>query len=369
VSGAGAAPGAGGRNHPVLRATHVSVEYGGVIPTRAVRDVSVELYRGEMLGIAGESGCGKSTLAYALTRLLRPPAAMTQGKVLFYGRDSGDAVDIMQLEPLALRHFRWSVVAMVFQSAMNSLNPVVSLRRQFSDIFQAHLPDMDRQARDERSRELLEMVGIDPSRLNGFPHELSGGMRQRVGIAMALALSPEIVIMDEPTTALDVVVQREILLEVARLRHELGFSVIFITHDLPMLIDLSDRIAVMYAGEIVEEAPAALMGESPAHPYTLGLEAACPDLFGERRELRGIPGSPPDLRQELRGCSFAPRCPYAFAPCADVHPALSPVAVPFPDAQPETKWAVACHLHDRAARPDGPPPELVGRAVANLERP
>jgi len=179
---------------------------------------------------------------------------------------------------------------MVFQSAMNSLNPVVSLRRQFSDIFQAHLPDLDRQARDERSRELLEMVGIDPSRLNGFPHELSGGMRQRVGIAMALALSPEIVIMDEPTTALDVVVQREILLEVARLRRELGFSVIFITHDLPMLIDLSDRIAVMYAGEIVEEAPAALMGGSPAHPYTLGLEAACPDLFGERTAHRGRDG-------------------------------------------------------------------------------
>jgi peptide/nickel transport system ATP-binding protein len=273
---------------------------------------------------------------------------------------------------------------MVFQSAMNSLNPVSSLRRQFSDIFEAHVPDMDRDARDARSRQLLEMVGIDPSRLSGFPHELSGGMRQRVGIAMALALQPEIVIMDEPTTALDVVVQREILLEIARLRRELGFSVIFITHDLPMLVDLSDRLAVMYAGEIVERAPAEWVGGRPAHPYTLGLQAACPDLLGERRALQGIPGSPPDLRQDLPGCAFAPRCPYAFAPCANVHPVLAPLAPPVVlgsgpgggtnapqtlEARPGDgrarasrlgDWRVACHLHDRAANPAGPPPELSG---------
>jgi peptide/nickel transport system ATP-binding protein len=261
---------------------------------------------------------------------------------------------------------------MVFQSAMNSLNPVISLRRQFSDIFEAHVPEMDREARDRRSRELLEMVGIDPSRLDGFPHELSGGMRQRVGIAMALALQPEIVIMDEPTTALDVVVQREILLEIARLRRELGFSVIFITHDLPMLVDLSDRLAVMYAGEIVERAPAEWVGGRPAHPYTLGLQAACPDLLGERRALQGIPGSPPDLRQELPGCAFAPRCQYVFGPCADVHPVLSPLAPPAAavtesvldrDVGKTSKlddWAVACHLHNRTANPAGPPTELAG---------
>jgi peptide/nickel transport system ATP-binding protein len=260
---------------------------------------------------------------------------------------------------------------MVFQSAMSSLNPVISLRRQFSDIFEAHVPEMDREAQDQRSRQLLEMVGIDPSRLGGFPHELSGGMRQRVGIAMALALQPEIVIMDEPTTALDVVVQREILLEIARLRRELRFSVIFITHDLPMLVDLSDRLAVMYAGEIVERAPAEWVGGRPAHPYTLGLQAACPDLLGERRALQGIPGSPPDLRQELRGCAFAPRCQYAFAPCADVHPVLLPLAPPAtviedrPDrdevkASKLDDWAVACHLHDRTANPAGPPSELAG---------
>ncbi|MGA3221872.1 MAG: ABC transporter ATP-binding protein [Acidimicrobiales bacterium] len=375
-----------GQNGTVLRASHVSVEYGGAVPTRAVRDVSIELYRGEMLGIAGESGCGKSTLAYALTRLLRPPAVMTEGQVLFYGRDGAGPVDIMGLEPEALRRFRWTVVSMVFQGAMNSLNPVTSLRRQFSDIFEAHVPEMDGDARDQRSRQLLEMVGIDPSRLSGFPHELSGGMRQRVGIAMALALQPEIVIMDEPTTALDVVVQREILLEIARLRRELGFSVIFITHDLPMLVDLSDRLAVMYAGEIVERAPAEWVGGRPAHPYTLGLQAACPDLLGERRALQGIPGSPPDLRQDLPGCAFAPRCPYAFAPCASAHPVLSPLAPPA-GVKPELDapggsyaakaldrrpgegptrasmlddWRVACHLHDRTANPAGPPAELSG---------
>jgi peptide/nickel transport system ATP-binding protein len=288
--------------------------------------------------------------------LLRPPAVLAEGQVVYFPRRAGAPVDIMALGPVELRRFRWQVVSMVFQGAMNSLNPVVSLRRQFSDIFEAHVPEMDRPAREQRSRGLLEMGGIDPARLRGFPHELSGGMRQRVGIAMALALQPEVVVMDEPTTALDVVVQREILLEIARLRHELGFSVIFITHDLPMLVDLSDRIAVMYAGEIVERAPADLVGGSPAHPYTLGLQAACPDLLGERKTLHGIPGSPPDLRRAIPGCSFAPRCQYAFEPCGAEHPQL--LALPGAGPGPSAPWAVACHLHDPSLLPGGPPAEL-----------
>jgi peptide/nickel transport system ATP-binding protein len=362
----------------VLRATGVCVEYAGPRPTRAVRDVTIELRRGEVLGIAGESGCGKSTLAYALTRMLRPPAELTGGSITFFPA-GGDAVDIMALNSADLRALRWNKISMVFQSAMNALNPVASLATQFDDIFRAHRPEMGRRARHARSRELLDMVGIDPGRVHGYAHELSGGMRQRVVIAMALALEPEIVIMDEPTTALDVVVQREILDEIERLREELGFSVIFITHDLSLLLEISDRLAVMYAGETIEYAPSEKVGTDPAHPYTLGLLRSFPDMRGARRELRGVPGTPPDLRDDFPGCPFQPRCEYGFGPCLDVHPALQrlagqPGGTGYDDAAGHDGtlqdgaagtdgWSVACHLHNPDYRPQGPPPELDGRAA------
>jgi peptide/nickel transport system ATP-binding protein len=348
MSGEGAAAG-----DVVLRAEHVCVEYAGQQPTRAVRDVSFELRRGEVLGIAGESGCGKSTLAYALTRMLRPPAEFTGGSVQFADQD-GTMVDVMALAGEELREFRWSKVSMVFQSAMNALNPVTTLARQFDDIFRAHRPSMDKTARHERAAELLQMVGLDPARLRGFAHELSGGMRQRVVIAMALALDPEVVIMDEPTTALDVVVQREILDEIERLRDELGFSIIFITHDLSLLLEISDRLAVMYAGQFAEYAPSDLVARAPGHPYTLGLLRSFPDLRGQRRELRGIPGTPPDLRRDFTGCPFAPRCDYAFEPCPDVVPRLRRLK----DRPAGDSWQAACHLQDPAYQPAGPPPEL-----------
>jgi len=351
------------RQDVVLRAEHVSVEYAGPRPTRAVRDVTIELRRGEVLGIAGESGCGKSTLAYALTRMLRPPAELTAGSITFCPSD-GAAVDLMALEGEDLRRFRWNKISMVFQSAMNALNPVSSLARQFDDIFEAHRPQMDRAARHARARELLDMVGIDPARINSFPHELSGGMRQRVMIAMALALEPEVVIMDEPTTALDVVVQREILDEIERLREDLRFSVIFITHDLSLLLEISDRLAVMYAGEIVEQAPSELVGTAPAHPYTLGLLRSFPDMRSARRELRGVPGNPPDLRDDFPGCPFAPRCDYQFEPCQTVHPVLRAPATRLAVADPAlvSGWRAACHLHNKQYRPAGPPDELAGVA-------
>jgi peptide/nickel transport system ATP-binding protein len=224
---------------------------------------------------------------------------------------------------------------------MNALNPVTTIGRQFSDIFAAHAPSMDAAARTRRARELLAKVGIDPDRVRSFSHELSGGMRQRVVIAMALALEPELVIMDEPTTALDVVVQREILDEIERLREELGFAVVFITHDMSLLLEVSDRLAVMYAGQFVEYAPAELVATAPAHPYTKGLLGSFPDMRGARRELHGIPGTPPDLRDDFAGCPFAPRCAHAFDPCATVPPRLR-------ELPGRNGWLAACHLHDPA---------------------
>ncbi len=345
----------------VLRAEHLDVVYDGERPLHGVRDVSFELRRGEILGIAGESGCGKSTLAYAVSRMLRPPARLVGGTVTFTSRDA-DPVELTSLDGEELRAFRWNKLSMVFQSAMNALNPVTTIGRQFDDIFRAHRPEMRAAERRARSRALLEKVGIDPDRIRSHPHELSGGMRQRVVIAMALALDPEVVIMDEPTTALDVVVQREILDEILRLRDEFDFSVIFITHDLTLLLELSDRLAVMYAGRIVEYAPTRQIAAGAGHPYTQGLLRSFPDMLGARRELRGIPGQPPDLREELPGCAFADRCEHAFAPCAEIRPPdhrLSVAGAPNGSARPGEPggaapadpaevWTAACHLHDPA---------------------
>ncbi|HWV48987.1 MAG TPA: ABC transporter ATP-binding protein [Microbacterium sp.] len=265
----------------VLTARGVSIEYEVDPPVKAVRDVSLTLHRGEILGLAGESGCGKTTLAYGLNRLLKAPALMTSGEIVFHDRDGHD-IDIVALQDDGLRAFRWDKISMVFQGAMNSLNPVISVKAQIFDVFDTHRPGMSRKAKTARAEELLGLVGVDPSRLTSFPHELSGGMRQRVMIAMALALDPQVMIMDEPTTALDVVVQRGIIREIMRLRERLGFAVIFITHDLPMLIEISDRIAVMLQGEIVEQGTAEEIYRTPQHEYTKKLLSSFPSLKGER---------------------------------------------------------------------------------------
>lgn len=265
----------------VLTAHDVSIEYEVDPPVKAVRNVSLTLHRGEILGLAGESGCGKTTLAYGLNRLLKAPALLTSGEITFHDRD-GEDINIVGLADEGLRAFRWDKISMVFQGAMNSLNPVISVKAQIFDIIDTHRPGTSRRAKTERAEELLRLVGVDPARLTSFPHELSGGMRQRVMIAMALALDPQVMIMDEPTTALDVVVQRDIIREIMRLRERLGFAVIFITHDLPMLIEISDRIAVMLQGEIVEQGTAEEIYRTPQHEYTKKLLSSFPSLRGQR---------------------------------------------------------------------------------------
>lgn len=266
---------------PLLTARDVSIEYEVDPPVKAVRGASLTLHRGEILGLAGESGCGKTTLAYGINRLLKPPALMTSGEVVLHDAAGAD-IDVVGLGGEALRAYRWDKVSMVFQGSMNSLNPVMSVRAQLHDVFTTHRPRMTRRERDGRSAELLTLVGVDPARLSSFPHELSGGMRQRVMIAMALALDPQVMIMDEPTTALDVVVQRGIIRELMRLRERLGFAVIFITHDLPLLIEISDRIAIMLEGEIVEQGTAEEIYRRPQHDYTRRLLSSFPSLRGDR---------------------------------------------------------------------------------------
>lgn len=319
---------------PVLDVSGLSVEYlTGGDPVRAVENVSFILRRGEFLGLVGESGCGKSTLCFAIGRLLGDNAEITGGEIRFAGKN------LVHLREKQLRHLRWKELSVVMQSAMNALNPVISIGEHFVDTLQAHEP-ITTQAARKRAGELLSMVGIDTSRLDSFPHELSGGMRQRVVIALALALGPQLIIMDEPTTALDVVVQREILQQIQELQQKLGFAVLFITHDLSLLVEFCHRIAIMYAGEIVEEAPAETLFRQPKHPYTVGLMSSFPALTGEKRRITGIPGSPPDLSEPPPGCRFAPRCKYASACAFGKRPLLRAI---------NSGHLVACHRYGGAA--------------------
>jgi len=301
---------------PLLEVDELIVEYltdaGDV---RAVNGVSFTVGPGEFLGIVGESGCGKSTLLFAVAQLLSPPGEVVGGKVMFHGRD------MVRLGRDELQGMRWRDYSIVMQSAMNALNPMKSIGAQFKDTLQAHgtasTDDIQR-----RSAEVMGLVGIDPAHLQSFPHQLSGGMRQRAMIAMALLFTPELVIMDEPTSALDVVAQQSLMTKIKDLQQTLGFAVIFVTHDMSVVSRYSDRVLVMYAGQVAEAARTDEVFARPLHPYTRGLMNAFPSVRGPRRELLGIPGSPPDLAHPPSGCRFHPRCPDVMPACLSREPDL-----------------------------------------------
>jgi peptide/nickel transport system ATP-binding protein len=305
---------------PLLEVHDLSVSYftdAGEV--RAVDRVDLDLQAGEFLGIVGESGCGKSTLLFAVAQLLSPPAEVCGGSVVFKGRD------MVRLTEDELRHIRWRDYSVVMQSAMNALNPMKSIEAQFRDTMQAHAR-MSPSAIRERSSEVLHLVGIDPVHLKSYPHQLSGGMRQRAMIAMALLFTPELVIMDEPTSALDVVAQRSLRSQIKELQQSLGFAVIFVTHDMSLVRHYSDRLMVMYAGQVAEMGVTEIMFDRPLHPYSKGLLDAFPSIRGPRRPLTGIPGSPPDLARLPSGCRFHPRCPVVMPQCPTTEPELYTVA-------------------------------------------
>jgi peptide/nickel transport system ATP-binding protein len=344
----------GNRRHsgePVLSVRDLSIVYRTLAgDVRAVDSVTLDLHAGEVVGLVGESGSGKSTLAYGATRLLRAPAVITSGSVRYAGRRMAMPTDVLQLTGDQLASLRWREIAIVFQSAMNALNPVLNVHDQLTDVIRAHL-ELGRAEATAKAAGLLDLVGIPRTRLRSYPHELSGGMRQRVMIAMALATDPEVVIMDEPTTALDVVVQREILGQILDLKDRLGFAILFITHDLSLLLELADRIAVMYAGQLMEVGTAAQIHHEPAHPYTKRLLRSFPSLRGPRRELTGIPGTPPDLLDPPPGCPFLPRCSEGTNACAKIDVQLAMVR-----SAADPAHLTACPF----VLPDGVPVDALG---------
>jgi peptide/nickel transport system ATP-binding protein len=285
-------------------------------PVPAVRGVSLDIAKGEVLGLAGESGCGKSTIVNAILRLL-PAGTTLSGTVELNGED------VLAMKAGRLRAVRWTQAAVVFQGAMHALNPVRRIGDQLAEAIVIHRLSGEKEAL-VRVGSLLEQVGLPRRRLRDYPHELSGGQKQRVMIAMALACSPSLIIADEPTTALDVMVQAQVLNLLRQLQHELGLAMLFITHDLSVLVEVCDRLAIMYAGRIVEEGPSATVFERPAHPYTEALAGAFPTI-GDRRFRKapsGLGGDPPQPDAIPSGCSFHPRCPVAFEPCPTTDPSL-----------------------------------------------
>jgi oligopeptide/dipeptide ABC transporter ATP-binding protein len=322
---------------PILRVRDLTVEFdapGG--PLRAVDHVSFDLRRGETLGLVGESGSGKTTTVLGILRLLPPGGRVVGGSVWF------DGEDLLSLDGRALRSFRWTRLSLVFQGAMNAMNPVRTIGDQIAEAIRLHSPGTSRQQAAARAGDLLERVGIGRRRAGEYPHTYSGGMRQRAMIALALACDPDVIVADEPTTALDVMIQAQILDLLGGIARDFGMGIILVTHDLGVVAQVCDRIVVMYGGEVAEESDAAALFASPRHPYTQQLLRSFPDVAHPDRALRGIPGSPPRLDAMPRGCRFAPRCPHAFDRCAVERP---------PGYSTPAGGRAACFLLDPAEEP------------------
>ena len=312
---------------PLIEVRGLRVDYGiGPDAVHAVVDADLTLLSGQVLGLAGESGSGKSTLAHAMTRLLRPPGIITGGAVRYHP-PRGNPVDLLAAGEEDMRAVRWSQISVVLQSAMHALNPVLPVGVQLTDVLREHVPGMDRAARRSRAASLLDMVGIPAGRLDSYPHQLSGGMRQRVMIAMAIVNRPRLLIADEPTTALDVTIQAQILELLAELRARFGLTMLFISHDLAVVSQVADRVAVMYAGNLVELGSKRDIFQAAAHPYTRGLLNAVPTLKTDRvRPLETIEGTVPPLHMVPAGCPFEPRCGFRVEECAVALPGLVEVS-------------------------------------------
>ncbi len=298
-------------------------------PVYAVDEVSFNLGRGDSLGLVGESGCGKTSVAISLLKLLPENAEILEGEILLNG------IDLVPLSEKEVRKYRWKSVSMVFQAAMNSLNPVYTVNEQILEAMRQHLPHLSESEMDGRVDHLFELVGLDPTIKTEYPHQYSGGMRQRAVIAMALSCNPDVIIADEPTTALDVIVQDQLLKKIKEIQEQLDMAMIYISHDIAVIAEVAERVGVMYAGRMAELAPSTEIFHRPLHPYTMGLMSSFPSIVGEKTELVTIPGEPPDLLNPPTGCRFHPRCPFATEICRTDQPEFKEHA---PD-----HWAACWH--------------------------